>query len=105
MIMTSNKINPFFGLPAPVTELTLEQDLKMRTIRDALESDAVRKEDIITVFLALQKQNFVLGNSLTNLVNQWQERQTQWDQRTTEEVLLNLGILFETRDSTTISET
>ncbi len=29
------------------------------------------KEDIITLLLALQKQNFVLSNSLTNLVSQW----------------------------------
>ena len=29
------------------------------------------KEDIITVFLALQKQNFILSNSLMNLVESW----------------------------------
>ena len=31
----------------------------------------VSKEDIITVFLALQKQNFILSNSLMNLVESW----------------------------------
>ncbi len=29
------------------------------------------KEDIITVFMALQKQNFVLSNTVSNLVKKW----------------------------------
>ena len=48
----------------------MEQDLKMRVIEDRL-NDIVKgeyKEDVITVFLALQRQNFVLGNSLKNLI-------------------------------------
>ena len=43
----------------------------MRLIADKLKRDDVRKEDIITVFLALQKQNFVLSNSLMHLVDSW----------------------------------
>jgi len=44
----------------------------MRLIKDKIEENYERnKEEIITVFLALQKQNFVLGNSLTNLIEQW----------------------------------
>jgi hypothetical protein len=43
----------------------------MRQIEDALKNEESAKEDIITVFLALQKQNFVLSNSLTNLVKNW----------------------------------
>ena len=43
----------------------------MRLIKDKLNRDDVRKEDIITVFLALQKQNFILSNSLMNLVENW----------------------------------
>ena len=43
----------------------------MRLIKDQLNKDEVRKEDIITVYLALQKQNFVLSNSLMNLVDNW----------------------------------
>ncbi len=47
----------------------MEQDLKMRVIEDRLrETYDHKKEDIITVFLALQKQNFVMGNSLKNLI-------------------------------------
>ena len=44
----------------------------MRLIKDKIEENYERnKEEIITVFLALQKQNFVLGNSLTNLIEHW----------------------------------
>ena len=44
----------------------------MRILEDRLnESYHDHKKDIITLFLALQKQNFVLGNSLTNVVQKW----------------------------------
>ena len=69
--MTSTKKNPNFGPPPPITKLTTEQDLRLRLIKDQLNKDEVRKEDIITVYLALQKQNFVLSNSLMNLVDNW----------------------------------
>ena len=49
----------------------MEQDLKMRLLEDRLNSPDVDRKDIITVFLALQKQNFVLANSMINLVKQW----------------------------------
>ena len=71
----------------------MEQDLKMRMIKDQLNKDDVRKEDIITVFLALQKQNFVLTNSLFNLIEQWPK-----DQPTINEVPTMFGILLETKD-------
>ena len=67
--MITNKTYQDYGLPPPVTQLTMEQDLKMRLIEDRLnEVYHDKKEDIITVFLALQKQNFVMGNSLKNLI-------------------------------------
>ena len=96
--MTSNNKNQSFGLPAPITELTVEQDLKLRNIYDALNKPETKKEDIITFLMALQKQNFVLGNSLTNLVNKWHEREIQMDLNTTNEVLPMFGILLETKD-------
>jgi len=44
----------------------------MRVLKDKLnENYDSHKEDIITLFLALQKQNFVLGNSLSNLLKKW----------------------------------
>ena len=84
--MTQQNKKSAYGLPAPITKLTYEQDLKMRILKDKLnENYDNHKEDIITLFLALQKQNFVLGNSLTNLLEKW---------NTIEEGRSNAGILF-----------
>lgn len=47
----------------------MEQQFKMRQIEDYLQK--VDKEEIITVFLALQRQCFVLGNNVQQLVKQW----------------------------------
>ncbi len=64
----------------------MEQDLKMRVLEDRLnETYDDHKKEIITLFLALQRQNFVLGNSLTNLLEQW---------TIIEEAALKSGILF-----------
>ena len=53
-------------------ELTMEQSFKLRRLEDLLpEAD---KADIITLFLALQKQNFCLSNTVSNLVKQWPSR-------------------------------
>ena len=44
----------------------------MRILEDRLnEAYHDHKKDIIILFLALQKQNFVLGNSLSNLLKKW----------------------------------
>ena len=58
-----------------------------------LDKDTVNKKDIVTLILALQKQNFVLTNSLINLVRKWPK-----DQPTTSEVLPMFGILLENKD-------
>ena len=72
MTMTSRRTDPSYGLPPPITKLTMEQDLKMRVIRDKItENYEDNKEEIIEVFMALQKQSYVLGNSLKNLVDHW----------------------------------
>ena len=76
----------------------MEQDLKLRNIYDALNKPETKKKDIVTFLMALQKQNFVLGNPLTNLVEKWQEREIQMDLNTTKEVLPMFGILLETKD-------
>ena len=92
--MTSTKKNQSYGLPAPITELTMEQDLKMRIIEDKLkEGYHDHKEDFITLFLALQRQSFCLANSLTNLVEKWPKVQP-----TINEELSMFGILLETKD-------
>ena len=69
--MTSKPNVPNYGPPPPVTKLTMEQDLKMRLLEDRLNSGEVEYKDLVTVFIAMQHQNFVLANSITNLVNQW----------------------------------
>ena len=69
--MTLKNRDPYRGLPPPITKLTMEQDLKMRLIEDKLNSGNVDTKDLITVFLALQRQNFVLANSMINLVKNW----------------------------------
>ena len=67
--MTFPKSASFPGPPEPMIELTMEQQFKMRQIEDALHT--ADKEDIITVFLALQRQTFVLGNNMSNLLKKW----------------------------------
>ena len=60
-----------------MVDLTIEQQFKMRQIEDALRKPETAKEDIITVFLALQRQTFVLGNNVSNLIKTWPLQTTQ----------------------------
>lgn len=66
----------------------------MRQIEDAINSDTINREDLITVFLALQRQCFVLGNNLTQLLQQWNKP----DLTTITEDLSKYGISSETKD-------
>jgi hypothetical protein len=75
----------------------MEQQFKLRQIEDALRHPESAKEDIITVFMALQHQCFVLSNNVSNLVRQW-PTQTSQDRPTTDEETSKFGSLFETRD-------
>lgn len=70
----------------------MEQDLKMRQIKDALEKPDTKKEDIITLFMALQLQCFVLGNNMKNLLKQWNH------QPITPEAPSKYGTSSETKD-------
>ena len=69
--MTSTNNNQNYGPPPPITQLTHEQDFRLRQLEVMLPKDEVDKKDIITLLLALQKQNFVLSNSMMNLVENW----------------------------------
>ena len=72
----------------------MEQDLKIRVLHDKLEEGYHdKKDDIITLILALQHQNFVLGNSITNLVQKWPPPPT-----ITNEDLSMFGILLGTKN-------
>ena len=76
----------------------MEQDLQMRLLEDKLNSGKIRYEDLVTIFLAMQRQNFVMGNSIKNLIQQWPPPQIQSDPHITREGLPMFGILLENRD-------
>ena len=103
--MTTKKGNPYSGIPQPITALTVEQDLKLRLLTDGLDNPETDIEDIKTVFLALQKQNFVLINSLTNLIAKWPKPPMTMDLNTTDVEASKSGILFVIKNSTSTSET
>ena len=106
MIMTQKKKNQSYGPPPPVTKLTTEQEFRLKAIEIAVNKPEATKEDIITIFLALKKQNFVLINSLNNVLEAWAKRPpTNRDRATTNEVPLMFGILLETNDLDSTSET
>lgn len=68
--MTGKQEASFPGIPpGPVIELTMEQSFKLRRLEDLLPK--ADKEDIVTLFMALQRQNFALVNTVSNLVKQW----------------------------------
>ncbi len=43
----------------------------MKKLELRLNSGEVKFEDLATVFVALQHQNYLLSNSITNLVEKW----------------------------------
>ncbi len=47
----------------------MEQQFKLRRLEDLLPE--AEKADLITVFLALQRQNYCLSNTVSNLVKKW----------------------------------
>ena len=77
--------------------MTMEQQFKLKQIENALRHPETKKEDIITVFLALQQQCFVLGNSMSNLVKKW-PTPTPQAQATTGEGQSKPGISSEIKD-------
>ena len=97
MTMISPIKNQDFGIPAPIVELTMEQQFKLKQIENALRNPETKKEDIITIFLALQRQCFVLGNSMSNLVKKWPTPTPQVP-ATTGEGPSKLGISSEIKD-------
>jgi hypothetical protein len=78
----------------------MEQDLKLRVLHDKVQENFHdRKQDIITLLMALQHQNFVMGNSITNLIKKWPKPpQTPTDPATINEAAAMFGILLETKD-------
>jgi hypothetical protein len=85
------------GPPPVVTELKMEQKFKLRQIEDALRHPESQKEDIITVFMALQHQCFVLSNNVVNLVSKWPTA-TPVDPSITDEAIFKFGTSSEIKD-------
>ena len=77
----------------------------MRQLEILLNKPQAKKEDLIIVMLALQEQAFVLSNCIKNLIKKWPKPPTTTDLSTTDEVPLMFGILLETKDSDSTSET
>jgi hypothetical protein len=75
----------------------MEQQFKLRQIEDALNNSKREIDAIITLFLALQRQCFVLSNNVSNLVSKW-PTPTNPDQSTIDEAVSKFGTLFETKD-------
>ena len=68
--MTSNTTDPFYGLPPmPVTEITLEQEFKLKRMEDLLQK--CPPQQMIELFLDLQKTNFILTNNISQLLLEW----------------------------------
>ena len=97
MTMISPIKNQDFGLPAPVLELTMEQQFKLKQIENALRDKDTKLEDVITIFMALQRQNFTLCNTVSNLVKKWPTQIPQVPV-TTSEGTLKFGTSSETKD-------
>ena len=91
--MTSKRSDQSYGLPAPITKLTVEQEFQLRKLELRLKNGEVKYEDLATVFLAMQHQNFVLANSITNLVEKWPKVPPIIN-----EVPAMFGILLENKD-------
>jgi len=70
----------------------MEQDLKMRQLELTLEKPDFDIEAFKTLFVALQHQNFVMANSLTNLIDKWPKVHP-----TINEVPAMFGILYDNR--------
>ena len=68
MTMIPKNKHPNSGRPKKPLLLTVEQQFKMRVIEDNLRKNYDKKEDVMTVFLALQRQNFALTNALKDLI-------------------------------------
>ena len=62
--------DPSRGIPPPpITKMTMEQEFQLKRIEKLLEEAS--REDIITVFMALQEQVYVLSNNVKQLVMKW----------------------------------
>jgi len=74
----------------------MEQQFKLKQIENALRDKDTKLEDVITIFMALQRQNFTLCNTVSNLVKKWPTQIPQVPVTTSEE-MLKFGTSSETK--------
>ena len=68
--MTLKQTDPYYGIPPmPVIEITLEQEFKLKRMADLLQK--CPQEEMIKLFLDLQKTNFILTNNISQLLIEW----------------------------------
>ena len=58
----------------PVTQPTMEQEFALKRLEDLLPKAS--KDDIITILMALQRQNYALTNTVKQLLKEWPTPQT-----------------------------
>ena len=58
-------------LPPPVTKLTLEQEFKVATLLGDIEKAS--PEQTLEICRTLLKHNFLLKNTLNNIIDAWHE--------------------------------
>ena len=75
-------------------EMTMEQEFNYRRLADLLPEAS--KDDIITIFMALQKQNYCLSNTIKKLLAEWPIHPTH--PTTTQGEISKFGILLEIKD-------
>jgi len=74
--------------PPPVTEMTLEQQFKLKRMKDLLPK--ADRKDLETLIDSLQHQNFCLLNTISNLLKEWPTKPT--DLPITEGVISKYGL-------------
>ena len=68
--MTSKTTDPYYGFPPmPITDITIEQEFKMKRMEDLLQK--CPPQEMIKLFLDLQKTNFILTNNIGQLLKEW----------------------------------
>ena len=55
--------------PMPTVEITIEQQFKLRKMKDLMEN--CPKDQLVEVFLEVQKHNFILTNNISQILSAW----------------------------------
>jgi hypothetical protein len=62
--------DPYSSLPPmPRLDLTMEQDFKLRRMQELMKN--CPREQLVEVFMEVQKHNFILTNNLQHMLSAW----------------------------------